>query len=598
MGKILGKLFKAEEKDVIPGEVNREETEDGESRQRGESRQLDPISCEDISVVPGRLKRKQTEDGESLQREKSKRLVPIPCDNELKSNSKDISVVPRRLKRKQMEAGESLQREKSKRLDPIPCDNELKSNSKDISVVPRRLKRKRREDGESLQRENSKKLVPIPCDNELLSSSKDISVVPRRLKRKRREDGESLQREESKRLVPIPCDNELPSSSKDISVVPRRLKRKQTEDGESLQREKSKRLDPINCDNELTSNSKDISVVPRRLKRKQTEAGESLQREKSKRLDPIPCDDELPSSSEDTESRNAPEAALSERSAKRKSVADDGPVQKEIKFLDPSAMFKAKYQLQQKLGQGGFGCVYAGYRREDNLPVAIKHVNIDEGLFLHQDSDGNLMPMEIAVLYKLGVESERHSAHIDLLDWYVVDKDLILVLERPMPAVDLSHYVDDKGGFLKEKEAKIIITQLVNAAIDLQEKHIFHRDIKPENLLIETCMNALRVRVIDFGLSCFGGENDAYDTFYGTHFPPEWFSRQEYKAGPSTVYQIGVVLFFMRHKVASPPAMTLLDLKETRWLSENGKDFFEACICADPDIRFTLEQLRNHPWLR
>ncbi|XP_034394648.1 serine/threonine-protein kinase pim-2-like [Cyclopterus lumpus] len=228
--------------------------------------------------------------------------------------------------------------------------------------------------------------------------------------------------------------------------------------------------------------------------------------------------------------------------------------------------------------------------------VAIKHIHIDEGLLLHEDSDGNQIPMEIAVLYKLGAESEWHSAHIHLLDWYIVDEELILVLKRPMPAVDLSNYIETKGGYLKKKEAKIIIKQLMNTAIDLQEKHIFHRDIKPENLLIETCMKAPRVHVIDFSLNCFGGEDDAFDTFYGTHVPPEWSSREEYKAGPSTVFQIGVVLFLMRHKAASTPEMSFLELNETSWLSTNGKDFFEACFHADPDIRFT--QLKHHPWLR
>ncbi|TNN69088.1 Serine/threonine-protein kinase prk-2 [Liparis tanakae] len=148
-----------------------------------------------------------------------------------------------------------------------------------------------------------------------------------------------------------------------------------------------------------------------------------------------------------TESRNTPEAALSKRSAKRKAVADDRPVQKK-RILDESAIFKAKYQQQQQLGQGGYGC------------VAIKRINTDNNLHLYKDGDGNQIPMEVIILRKLAAESEQRSAPIDLLDWYVVAQELILVLERPMPA--------------------ILIKQLVDAAIDLGQKHIFHRDIKKE----------------------------------------------------------------------------------------------------------------------
>ncbi|XP_034417825.1 serine/threonine-protein kinase pim-1-like [Cyclopterus lumpus] len=276
-------------------------------------------------------------------------------------------------------------------------------------------------------------------------------------------------------------------------------------------------------------------------------------------------------------------------------------------------MFKAKYSVQVKLGEGGYGCVYAGYRREDNLPVVMKHIIIDKELLFHEDSDGLQIPMEVAVLRKLEAESKRHSAHIDLLDWYVVDKELVLVLERPMPAVDLFNYIQHKGGYLEEQEAKIIMKQLVNAAIDLQEKHIFHRDIKPENLLIETCMKLPRVRVIDFGLSCFGGEDDVYDTFYGTHVPPEWASRREYKAGPTTVFQIGMVLFYMVKISSTSPLESVWQLKTDWWLSQYFKEFVKACmnphslectefyngcVHVDPDQRFTLEQLKNHPWLR
>ncbi|XP_056282709.1 serine/threonine-protein kinase pim-2-like [Pseudoliparis swirei] len=244
------------------------------------------------------------------------------------------------------------------------------------------------------------------------------------------------------------------------------------------------------------------------------------------------------------------------------------------------------------------GCVFAGYRKVDNLPVAIKRIYIDTKLHLHHDGKGNQIPMEVAILMKLAAESEWHSAPIKLLDWYIVDPELILVLERPMPAVDLGNYIKTKGGYLKEPEANIIIKQLVDAAIDLGQKHIFHRDIKVENLLIETCMTLPRVRLIDFGVSCFYNEGDTFSQLYGTYTPPEWHSRKEYQAGPVSVFQIGLVLFFLRQKVTYKEGMSFLELNKTPWLSKDGKDFFEACFCPDPDIRITLDQLKNHPWLR
>lgn len=48
-----------------------------------------------------------------------------------------------------------------------------------------------------------------------------------------------------------------------------------------------------------------------------------------------------------------------------------------------TAAFKAKYKEQQLLGQGGFGTVFAGYRKEDNLPVRLIYLYLSKYLYLN-----------------------------------------------------------------------------------------------------------------------------------------------------------------------------------------------------------------------
>ncbi|KAM6919955.1 serine/threonine-protein kinase pim-2-like [Lycodopsis pacificus] len=162
--------------------------------------------------------------------------------------------------------------------------------------------------------------------------------------------------------------------------------------------------------------------------------------------------------------------------------------------------------------------------------------------------------MEVAILLELNKTggSVGMSAHVSLLDWYDLDQELILVLERPIPAKDLHDYIHANGGCLQEQEAKIILKQLVDAAIDLEEKKIFHRDIKTENILIETGSAVPRVRIIDFGVSCFVKRGATYRIFNGTPdvIPPEWFRFRRYRAGPTTVWQMGAVLFDILHRGA------------------------------------------------
>uniref|UniRef100_A0A3P9IWX7 non-specific serine/threonine protein kinase n=1 Tax=Oryzias latipes TaxID=8090 RepID=A0A3P9IWX7_ORYLA len=207
---------------------------------------------------------------------------------------------------------------------------------------------------------------------------------------------------------------------------------------------------------------------------------------------------------------------------------------------NPKLRFEAKYVELHPLGEGGCGSVFAGYRRSDHLDVAIKHVPNKYQYCKHVDEEGRQLSGEVAVISR---------APIALLDWYVLPHELILVLERPMPAVDLQTYVEERRDTFGEKEAKMILKQLVKAAISLQDKKIFHRDIKVENILIDMSSGAPQVRLIDFGVSCFTESHSEYTTFYGTeiHAPPEWWYEHTYSARPTTVWQLGIVLFECLH---------------------------------------------------
>ncbi|XP_044192704.1 serine/threonine-protein kinase pim-1-like [Thunnus albacares] len=266
--------------------------------------------------------------------------------------------------------------------------------------------------------------------------------------------------------------------------------------------------------------------------------------------------------------------------------------------------FEVKYHQLNLLGEGGHGSVYAGYRRVDNFPVAIKHIPRDNVICKHIIQNSRTLPLEVAVMRKMvsgAAGSIGKSAAISLLDYYDLDQELILVLERPVPSTDLLKYIEIKGGSLQEKEARLLLKQLVEAARELQSKNIFHRDIKVENILIETSTDVPRLRMIDFGLSCFTKKTSTYRIFYGTsaHIPPEWYRCGTYRAGPATVWQLGLVLFDMLHRDTCFETMRFLsnELKISDDLSQNCQDVLRLCLAEDPQQRPSLEQLRLHPWL-
>ncbi|XP_042371675.1 serine/threonine-protein kinase pim-2-like, partial [Plectropomus leopardus] len=146
----------------------------------------------------------------------------------------------------------------------------------------------------------------------------------------------------------------------------------------------------------------------------------------------------------------------------------------------------------------------------------------------------------------------------------------------------------------------IIMKQMVDAALDMHENGVFHRDIKLLNVLVETGSAVPRVRVIDFGCGCL--VTDGYYRRYSGTFtkaPPEWFLEKQYQAEPTTVWQLGALLYdLLDHQDTFKTSVYLrsgIDICPN--LTTNCKDFLKKCLTEDPNWRATLLQLKYHPWL-
>lgn len=65
--------------------------------------------------------------------------------------------------------------------------------------------------------------------------------------------------------------------------------------------------------------------------------------------------------------------------------------------------------------------------------------------------------LEVAFMLKAAglPGSVGQSAAVSLLDWYILDHELILVMERPVFSKDLYRYLQAHRGSLDEHEAKV-----------------------------------------------------------------------------------------------------------------------------------------------
>uniref|UniRef100_A0A3Q0S302 non-specific serine/threonine protein kinase n=1 Tax=Amphilophus citrinellus TaxID=61819 RepID=A0A3Q0S302_AMPCI len=94
--------------------------------------------------------------------------------------------------------------------------------------------------------------------------------------------------------------------------------------------------------------------------------------------------------------------------------------------------FKKKYVEDGKLGRGGFGSVYAGRRKIDNLPVSITHI------FLHLVHVATISHTNQSIpVLSVGA--------VTMQDWYELEREVLLVMERPVASVSLLNYMENNG---------------------------------------------------------------------------------------------------------------------------------------------------------
>nr|XP_046236752.1 serine/threonine-protein kinase pim-2-like isoform X2 [Scatophagus argus] len=259
------------------------------------------------------------------------------------------------------------------------------------------------------------------------------------------------------------------------------------------------------------------------------------------------------------------------------------------------ADFVNKYCELGPIGQGGFGSVHAGFRNSDCRGVAIKHIPMRTVKKEKVKCNGKVFNviLEVALMLKAAdlPGSIGRSTVVSLLDWYHLDEELILVMERPTCCMDLCSYLKSRGGYLDEHEAKMIMRQLVDAAIDMHSKGVFHRDIKLQNVLVQLNNGVPTVRIIDFGCGSLSTEMPHSTFCTPAYFPPEWFECRKYTARPTTVWQLGALFYSLLrgHEHFTTEKFVSKRIQFNSALSTKVKILLHMCLDRDP-------RLQGIPW--
>lgn len=248
-----------------------------------------------------------------------------------------------------------------------------------------------------------------------------------------------------------------------------------------------------------------------------------------------------------------------------------------------------KYELREKLGEGGSSAVYLAWDRHLECMVAVKEQKQPKSM-----QEETMLKWEREMLKTL-----KHPMLPAVYDYFGEDVQY-LVMEY-IKGESLRHYIE-KEGSIPEQQACEWAIQLAELLMYLHTRKppVIYRDLKPENIIV--CPDG-NLRVVDFGTALLASYGLRYqDNLAGTlgYAAPEQLGKGEAGGAKaderSDIYTLGATLYHMLtgHHPSLPPAgiRALRSMKPE--LSRRMEQIVIKCTRPEPDKRYqSVEEVKR-----
>ncbi len=194
-----------------------------------------------------------------------------------------------------------------------------------------------------------------------------------------------------------------------------------------------------------------------------------------------------------------------------------------------------RYEIIEKIGQGGMATVYSARCQLLNRYVAVKVLK-----------DEFITDEEFIKRFNTEAQSAASLTHPNIVSIYDVGQEgnLYYIVMELIKGKTLKEIINEEG-VLPWKWSINIASQMASALEMAHKNHIVHRDIKPHNIIITEEGVA---KVTDFGIAKAVSNSTitAFGTTIGSvhYFSPE-HARGGYTDAKSDLYSLGVVMYEM-----------------------------------------------------
>lgn len=200
--------------------------------------------------------------------------------------------------------------------------------------------------------------------------------------------------------------------------------------------------------------------------------------------------------------------------------------------LRPGHVVAGRYEVQSRLGRGGFGAVYRAHDRELNRTVALKQ------------SDGLRSFVAGQVRNEAqSVASLNHPNIIAIHDLITLSDTELLIVMECLEGMALDKRIHQSR--MSVVDIVKIALQIAGALEHAHQRMIVHSDLKPANLFL--CDNGT-IKLLDFGLAVANFPEDSRQRLGGTpgYMSPEQIRGESHRIdGRADIFAFGIVLYEM-----------------------------------------------------